>query len=131
MTDTPTPRKTWSDVFADLLSERMIFGVIILFGFYTLAFVAVVTTGLAPEARQMARDALLVVGPLLGVIVNAIWKTDKTDRQAATTAAVLAAKAPDLSGGAPAAPQPVVVTNPASDPVQTEEAKPFMERPVT
>lgn len=71
----------------------------------------------------MARDALLVVGPLLGVIVNAIWKTDKVDKQTAQTAAVLAAKAPDLSaaGTGAGAPIPVVVSNGTAEPVPVVE----------
>lgn len=98
----------------DFLSERMVFGLLIIIGFFGVGIVA--TMGpLAAEARQTAKDVLLVVGPLLGVIVNAIWRTDKAERQAADTAAVLAAKAPDLSAAAPAA---VIVPGaaPAPDP---------------
>lgn len=82
----------------EFLSERMVFGLLFIFGFFIMGIIAVVVPGLAPEARQIAKDVLLVVGPLLGVIVNAIWKTDKTERSIANTAATLAAKAPDQSG---------------------------------
>lgn len=79
------------------LSERMVFGLLIIAGFFILGGLAVVMK-LDADARQTAKDVLLVVGPLLGVIVQAIWKTDRTERQAADTAAILAAKAPDQSG---------------------------------
>lgn len=80
----------------DWLSERILFGFLVIAGYFVISALAVVLP-LSPEARQSAKDALLVVGPLLGVIVQAIWRTDKADKQAADTAAVLAAKAPDLS----------------------------------
>lgn len=48
----------------------------------------------------------------------------------AAPAAANAALAATAAASASPSPQPVVVTNPASDPVQTEEAKPFMERDV-
>lgn len=80
----------------DWLSERILFGLLIIIGYLGITGLAVFLAT-TPEARQTAKDALLVLGPLLGVIVQAIWRTDKTDKQTADTAAVLAAKAPDLS----------------------------------
>lgn len=96
----------------DWLSERILFGLLIIAGYFSITALAVFLP-IPPEARQTAKDALLVVGPLLGVIVNAIWRTDKVDKQAADTAAVLAAKAPDLSQ--PGAVQ-VIAPTPAPDP---------------
>lgn len=85
----------------DWLSERMIFGLLIIVGYFTMGALAILVPGLAAEQRAIARDVLLAVGPLIGMIVQSIWKTDKADKVAADTAAVLAAKAPDLSGSAP------------------------------
>lgn len=82
----------------DWLSERIVFGGLIIFGFFSLGLIATVAP-LTIEARQTAKDVLLVVGPLLGVIVNAIWKSDRTEKATAEAVATLAAKAPDQSGG--------------------------------
>lgn len=75
----------------DFLSERMVFGFMLITGYFaTVWFV-----GLAPmsnEARQVMRDALLTVGPILGIIANAIWKTDKTDKDNASTIRTLSEK---------------------------------------
>lgn len=80
----------------DWLSERMVFGLLLIGGFFATGIIAVVAP--VSSDKQLAKDMLLVVGPLLGVIVNAIWKVDKVDKQVADTAALLAAKAPDHSG---------------------------------
>lgn len=81
------------------LSERILFGLLIIGGYIALSGMSILAP-LNAEARQTARDVLLVLGPILGVIANAIWKSDKVDRQTANTAAVLAAKAPDFSSSA-------------------------------
>jgi len=95
----------------DWLSERMVFGLLIIVGFFSMGALSVTLT-LSGEARQTAKDVLLVVGPLLGVIVQAIWKTDKTETQIANTAAVLASKAPDQSGTGPGTPPTPTPSNP-------------------
>jgi hypothetical protein len=100
------------------LSERMVFGLAIFCGYFSLATIAVLAP-INPDARQSAKDALLVVGPLLGVIVQAIWKTDKVDRVTADAVAVLAAKAPDQSNAATVvAPAPATVTVEKQDETQ-------------
>lgn len=81
---------------SDFLSERMIFGIMIIVGYFGLSTLSSFFA-MTPDQRAVIHDAQLVVGPILGMIAQAIWKTDKTDRQVADTAAVLAAKAPDLS----------------------------------
>lgn len=101
----------------DWVSERILFGLLIIGGFFGL-YVLVALMKLGSDQLQTIKDGLLVVGPLLGVIVQSIWKADRVDRQVADTAAVLAAKAPDQSGAplvapaaAPAAlaPEPTVL----------------------
>lgn len=79
----------------DWLSERVLFGLAIIFGFFSLAVYAIHIVVANPktdlqEALKLAEDALLVVGPLLGVIVNAIWKSDRADKQNAETVSTLA-----------------------------------------
>ncbi len=69
------------------LSERMVFGLLIIVGYFAI----VGGTMFIPAASQAnAKDALLVIGPLLGTIVSAIWKTDKADKQNAETVNTLA-----------------------------------------
>lgn len=84
---------------AEWLSERMVFGVLIIGGSIGLLFEIVIAGPKLPA--EIVTLASLGLGGLitsLGTIVAAIWKTDKVDRQAADTAAILAAKAPDQSG---------------------------------
>lgn len=79
------------------ISERIWFGTLLILGFLLMGFSAAFFLNNSPAAIQLLRDMALVIGPLLGVIVNATWKTDKIDGVNANTAAVLAGKSPDLS----------------------------------
>ncbi len=83
-------------VSSDWLSERILFGLLIISGYFLVViaslavpvFVAVYAPAALPAAENAsatAKDALLVVGPLLGVIVQAIWKTDRTEKANAET----------------------------------------------
>ena len=81
----------------DWISERILFGFLIFTGYFSIGAIAAVWNGITPEGRSVTRDVLMTVGPLLGVIVNAIWKTDKVERLNATTASTLAEKLPDHS----------------------------------
>lgn len=80
------------------LSERVVFGLLIIWGYFlvvvaTMILPVVVSADKLPgvqAAMGNAKDALLVIGPLLGVIVNAIWKADKVDKQNADTVSTLA-----------------------------------------
>jgi hypothetical protein len=109
------------------LSERMVFGLLIFVGYFVVAGLSVVLP-LSDGQRQSAKDSLILVGPLLGVIVNSIWKTDRIDRVNADTAnkqaETIATIAPIAAAATPpsAEPQPVVVTNAAENPVQVTEA---------
>lgn len=101
-----------------IFSERVWFGTLLILGYLGMVFYTTVQVHDA-DARQMARDSLLVIGPLLGVIVNATWKADKVDGVNANTAAVLADKSPDLSAATVvAAPGPSQVDATLSIPAQ-------------
>lgn len=93
-------------------SERILFGLLIIVGYLGIV---VGTMFIKPEQSSNAKDALLVIGPLLGVIVNSIWKTDRADKQnaqaMATLATVAAAAVPAAVTATPAAPD-----SPASAP---------------
>lgn len=84
---------------SDFLSERMIFGALIIGGYFITVWagVHVAKDAISAQAQQIIHDAMLTGGPLVGIIVNAIWRTDKSQQQQAEAAAALAAKAPDLS----------------------------------
>lgn len=83
--------------WGDFLSERMVFGLLIIGG-YLGALGAITFVRVDPTTQSILSTGMGVLGTAIGAIVAAIWKTDKTDRQVAATAAVLAAKAPDQSG---------------------------------
>lgn len=86
------------------LTERTLFGLIIIVGFFAIGILGIVLP-LAEQARQTAKDVLLVVGPLLGTIVTAIWKSDKTDTKNAETVSQLAS-AVNTAMAMPASEQP-------------------------
>lgn len=101
----------------DWLSERILFGLLVIAGYLGIVIGTMVIPLLAPKASLPAvqasmgnaKDALLVIGPLLGVIVNAIWKSDKTDKQTADTVNTLASAvstAMTLPAPDPSRPQP-------------------------
>ena len=84
---------------ADWLSERMVFGLLIIMGLVGLLFELIsVGPKLPAEIITLAAGGIGALSASVGIIVQSIWKTDKADKQAADTAAVLPAKAPDLSG---------------------------------
>lgn len=92
----------------DWLSERMVFGLLIIVGLIALLFELVITgPNLPPEIVTLAAGGIGALSASVGIIVQAIWKTDKTEKQAADTAAVLASKAPDLSGTGNGAARPL------------------------
>lgn len=101
-------------------SERILFGLLLIGGYFlvvALCFVVPVWVAMALPADklalvmpavlagvQYAKDSLLVIGPLLGVIVNSIWKADKADKANAQAMATLATAA------AAAAPAPAATS---------------------
>lgn len=76
----------------DFFSERILFGALVIGGYYVLVILGVHAAkgSLSPEAMSIIHDAMLTAGPLVGIIVNAIWKSDKTDKDQASTIASLA-----------------------------------------
>lgn len=81
----------------------MVFGLLIIGGY--LGCMAALTAFQLPAPNlNLISQGVGALGTAVGVIVAAIWKTDKTEKQAADTAAVLASKAPDLSGAPPPPP---------------------------
>lgn len=87
----------------DWLSERILFGLILILGYYGLVIVGMYAP--SKEALQLARDSLLVVGPIIGLIAASIWKTDKAERQAGDTLNSMA-KSLEATTQAPPPPDP-------------------------
>lgn len=81
----------------DWISERMVFGFMIVGG-YLGCMIILTWVPVPKENSQLISQGVGALGTAVGVIVAAIWKTDKTERQAADTAAVIASKLPDNSG---------------------------------
>jgi hypothetical protein len=84
---------------AEFLSERVLFGILIILGFIVILHEMIYEqAALRPEIVSIVAGGIGALATAVGIIVQAIWKTDKADKQNADTASVLAAKAPDLSG---------------------------------
>lgn len=73
----------------DFLSERIIFGVLIILGFLlataTAAFLPIVGA-----SHDVVTGAVGTLGTALGMVVQAVFRTDKTDKQTADTIQQLA-----------------------------------------
>lgn len=89
------PNVTW-------ISERVLFGLFIIGGYLAVGAVGAYCAT-SPSAVQITHDAQTTLGPLLGVIVNSIWRNQQSEK----TAEALIAKTPD---------QPTPI--PATEPVQ-------------
>ncbi len=81
----------------DFISERILFGFGIITGYFLLIFLGMYIAGENKDKLALVHDGIVLLGPLLGVMVNSIWKADRVDKLNADTAATLAAKTPDLS----------------------------------
>lgn len=81
----------------DWISERMVFGFMIVGG-YLGCMMVLTFVSIPKDNLNLISQGVGAFGAALGVIVASIWKTDKTERQAADTAAVIASKLPDNSG---------------------------------
>lgn len=88
------------------LSERILFGSLIIVGYL---LVCVVGACLPGADKSVVHDAMLGLGPIVGLIAAAIWKSDKADKQNATTMATLAntvaAQSPNPQPPAPIPPE--------------------------
>lgn len=84
----------------DFLSERMVFGLLIVLGFLGAQTVLTLVKIPAENANLISQ----CVGALcasIGVIVAAVFKTDKVDRQNADTLSQIAAAMPNTQQPAP------------------------------
>ena len=64
----------------DWLSERMVFGLLIMAGYVGLQ-VALTFVTVPPENMNLLSQGNGALGTAVGVIVAAIWKTDRVERQ--------------------------------------------------
>lgn len=91
---------------ADWLSERMVFGLLIIGG-YLGCMAALSAFKLPAPNLNLISQGVGSLGTAVGVIVAAIWKTDKTDKQAAESIASLSATV-----ASQASPSPPLVNDP-------------------
>lgn len=99
----------------DWLSERMVFGILVIIGYLTLA--TLILTGYAASkgvSDTMQGVVLGAMGAGIPLILQATFRTDRVDKVNANTMATLASTA------AATTPQAVTVTNPVSDPVNVQ-----------
>lgn len=68
----------------DFLSERMVFGALIIIGFL-LATASAAYFPIVGSSRDVVVGAVGTLGTALGMVVQAIFRTDKTDKQNAET----------------------------------------------
>ena len=95
----------------DFFSERMVFGVLIIVGFIVILHEMIYEgTPLRPEIVSIVAGGIGALGAAVGIIVQAIWKSDKADKTNANSLALLAAKATDQSPS----PQPGTPTEPVT-----------------
>lgn len=97
-----TPKTWWQD----LMSERMLFGLVIIVGFIVILHEMIYeSAALRPEIISIVSGGIGALAAAVGIIVQAIWKTDKADKQAAATMANLASVAAAQTPGAEPAKQ--------------------------
>lgn len=87
-------------------SERILFGLLLITGYIGLTALGEFIPGLSDKQLQFGRDGLLVLGPIVGIIAQAIWKTDKADKQNAETVGNLATAVNTAMALPPADPPP-------------------------
>jgi cytochrome bd-type quinol oxidase subunit 2 len=107
------------------LSERVLFGLIIILGYFAVGGVMMILNHfgtLDDKTYALAHDMHLTVGPLMGIMVQSMYKTDKTDRLNAQTQATLADRLP-------AAPTTVTIAADSENPVPVQEV-PVAAKPV-
>lgn len=64
------------------LDVRVLIGALFFAGYYFLVYRLLSTQAIASENAPLVRDAMLVLGPPVGAIVNALFRTDARDEQA-------------------------------------------------
>lgn len=103
---------------------RQFIGFFFLLGYYVLVYQF--TLGELPDKNvDLVRDAMLTLGPPIGIIIGAMFRSDAREEQATANTGIAfeAVKAAANAGSTSAEPQPVTVVNPPGDPIPTEEAK--------
>jgi hypothetical protein len=100
--------------FKDYLpSERIVFGVIIIGGFVSLLHeVFYAGKDLPPEMGTLLSAGLGALGTGVGIIVQSIWKTDKTAAAQSEALMTIAAQVGTGSGGS----APAMAAEPKSNP---------------
>jgi len=76
--------------FSDWLSERILFCLLIIGGYLGLLFWSMSPGKLDQSQLTIMSTGLGVLGTAIGAIVAAIWKSDRADKQNASTMATLA-----------------------------------------
>lgn len=76
---------------SDFLSERMVFGLLLIIGFIVLLHEMIYESAtLRPEIISIVSGGIGALAAAVGIIVQAIWKTDKTDKANAAALTTLA-----------------------------------------
>lgn len=105
---------------------RQFIGFAFLFGYYVMLYRFLELRAEIPAANLgLIRDAMLTLGPPIGIIIGAMFRSDAREEQATanTGEAFQAIKAAAKAGtGLGGEPQEVTVVSSKSDPVHTEEA---------
>lgn len=102
---------------------RMLIGAFFIIGYYAVVFL-LATNDIPARNSDLIENAMLQLGPPVGAIIYALFRTDKADETRAenTAAAFRAVEAAAAAGTPSDTPQPVEVVNPPSQPVPTTEA---------
>lgn len=79
-------------------SERVLLGAAVFLGYYGMVAMVVFATN-DPDARQTIRDAMLVLGPIVGMIAQAVFRADKGEREKDATIADIARSASGTGSG--------------------------------
>lgn len=75
----------------DFFSERMVFGLLVFVGYIALVIIGTARANELPTASAaILHDGMLALGPLAGMIIQSVFKSDRADKQNAQTAATLA-----------------------------------------
>lgn len=82
----------------DFLSERILFGVLIIVG-YLLAIGSAAYFPINGVSRDVVLGAVGALGTSTGMVIQAVFRTDKTDKNTAEAMANLTRGAPAVSPG--------------------------------
>lgn len=75
----------------DWLPERILFGSMIIIGYIAVVVVGTARAdNLPPAGAALLHDAMLALGPLAGMVIQSVFKTDKTDKESAAAISTLA-----------------------------------------